>query len=203
MKTFFAVLSVISLTGSAAEAATRYSYVGNPFTTISDKSSVPGGYDTSDFVFGWFDVASPLLPQSLTDISLLVLDFEFSDGNNTITMADADTFQFQVSVTATGEFDQWLAGVSRGVAPISSGVAGDDRALVVTTSAFDRGEYSVCFLDPCSTYLNSLGDIASNRDRAGSWTVSEVPSIPLPASLTLIASGMLGMAGLKRFKRSR
>ncbi len=197
---------VVGSIATSATASTRYYYEGNPFTDILDNSVVPGGYSSGDALSGWFDLASPLTLQPFTDISSLVLDFEFSDGNNTISAVDATVSNFQVGVDATGDLTEWAIIIGEGATPVSAGELGDDAAAFFTVSAsslaFDSGNYTICLASPCSTNLNTRFDQARVDDNPGTWRSVPMNPVPLPASAWLLIGGLAaGFSVTRRVKR--
>jgi len=87
---------------SAARADITYTYTGNDFTTAT------GAYTTSDFVSGYFTLASAL-GDNLVLASETPATYSFSDGVQTISSLSPPTdVTFEISTDASGNIDAWF-----------------------------------------------------------------------------------------------
>jgi hypothetical protein len=79
-----------------------YTYTGNDFQTAS------GLYSTSDFVSGFFTLASAL-GDNVVDDSITPASYSFSDGVQTISSASPPTdVTFDISTDASGNINGWF-----------------------------------------------------------------------------------------------
>ncbi len=151
-----------------AWADTTYTYTGNDFTTAVSP------FTTSDSVSGSFTVASPFGDDSTYD-NFTPISFSFTDGQQAVTNLNASTQSFDVSTNASGEVDQWNLTVF-------------DSTSFITTQSYASGKV---------TDFGGLADIGygTNSNTPGTWMM-QTSVTPEPSSLLLLATGLLGLAGL-------
>jgi hypothetical protein len=155
-------------------ADTVYTYTGNPYQVASYS------YTTSDFISGSFTVATSLAP-NLSDYAVAPIASDFSDG-----VESSASLDIHVSTDASGDIVQWI--------------------LIFDTATFGGAMVESVF-DPSSVYGEDSATsvaidqaIAYNYDEPGAWAESttDQTAAPEPASLFLVAAGLLAAAGLGR-----
>ena len=164
---------------SAAHATVIYTYTGNTFT---DFLGSPNPYTTSDYVHGYFTVATALAP-SLTnaDISAQVTSFVFHDFADEHLPIDSSVLPAGffispwVSTDAGGKLIYWGINVTNGIY----------THYITTYSAPGVSQdYNLDLGD-----LNAqAGPIAWNSDSPGTWSI-----VPEPSALVLVSGGLLGL----------
>ena len=179
------VLALAGLLHSAAPAAATvtYSYQGKPFDAFLDDQSVPGSYDSTMFVSGFFELAEALDANlDAEDIATSVLSFSFSDGRQTITNLTATTSTFRVSTDGLGNILSWRALVGEG---------NPQTALIQTANETLGGRLVELDQARIGAVLQAF-DQGSVSGQPGAWTL-----IPEPSTVLLFAAGLVGL-GLKR-----
>jgi hypothetical protein len=185
-----ALTACLTLLSVPALADTTYTYTGNDF--FSD--GILGPYTTSDSVTGSFTVASPL-PDNDPFPDVKFLSFSFTDGVQTITNSNAYFPEIRIATDSSGNITSWLIHL----------ISIDNINDFIQTEAFvdqfhninvdDEGE------DPIPSTLDPPGSGYNSGD-PGTWTsniATQPPSlIPEPSTLTMLGTGMLGLAGLAR-----
>lgn len=191
---------------SWANAAVFYNYVGSNFDRFRDSAQIPGSFDATNRITGWFEVSGafgPNLPG--TNITADLIDFSFTDGRNTFTPANVITTNVAVSTDDSGNIDTW--GVSAGTgAPL---LLGDQQTffnlLAFPGIASDRSTIRRCVSLEPSGSCNAASEFGEKRTDiiTGTWTISQdapLNLVPAPTALPLLASalGLLGFAGWRR-----
>ncbi len=168
------VTSFILLIGlqSAARAET-YTYTGNAF------ESATSPYSTSDFVSGFFTVASPL-GDSLPLGTFTPTSYSFSDGVQTFSNASPPSVTFKVGTDSSGNINAWFISLTSGLNVISTATSPNQE---------DFGETSV--------------GTASNLFDEGTWVASAGgggggSTVPEPGYAALLAVGLVGIAVVRR-----
>jgi hypothetical protein len=154
-----------------AIADTVYTYTGNSFTLIDGPS-----YSTSGKISGSLDLATPLESNLYVD-PVTPVSFSFSDGSDLFSDVNSTAF-FGFSTDASGKIIGW-------------DIAIYDSALVIFTE--NVGQY---VFD--SAYNITTGSDAFNFNEPGLWVVSNTSPVPEPSSFALLATGVLGAAGILR-----
>jgi hypothetical protein len=171
-------LACLFLSATGARADTVYTYTGNDFTLVQ------GPYTTLDSVTGTIVLSAPLPANlsSFTDETALLISYSFSDGVQTLTNLNshADHFDFQTS--PSGAITLW--NISFITVPPTNEI---ESAKVSLGVAHDLG-------------AAGLGAAGQNDGVPGGWTVPE------PATLSMMFSGLLGLGmlvGVKRYWGNR
>jgi len=206
------VLAVL-LAALPARANIVYSYLGNPYTDISDSSLPAGTFDTSMLISGSFELANPIAPNTpLTDITADVLNFSFFNGRSTLTQASARlTTFFFVQTNAVGAISVWDVIIQQALPPsllgeeISIATQNDSTGSLGLSGVTDRGQLAVCEPATIPRGLCILrADVASVDNRPGVWssTVTGTPGTPVSepatAGLALAALGCLAASTRRR-----
>ena len=205
MKTRLATIlfaASVGLTLAApAQAAFTYYYFGNLFTDITNSNPPPGTYDTSMSVTGSFTVNDKIMSPTLQDISALVLGYSFNDGRQTLNDGNSTIDAFDMSTDASGSPVLWRISVGVNIPlPIPTTV-GDVRQQIITRNdllVLDQGLMQVCTsVNPSGSCKSDSVDMASNQNRAGSWSVAPT-AVPEPATLAPFLVGLASMAFVAR-----
>lgn len=210
-KFVYAISFILTLSAGAsiASAATyTYTFTGGLFedSVSNDNPLVPGSYDSSMRVSGYF-ILSKALPSNLdvdaisgsnvlhtpTDFGLL--DFSFTDGRQTIDM----------TTTLVGQ-----------TLKLGTDSAGNitDHAIVLTYKAFPfAGSNAIQANSRSTTYKSGAtfwacppgvgcrGDTA-NSTAGGNWLESSPPSsVPVPATFPLLLAALSGFAVAARRRK--
>jgi hypothetical protein len=162
------------LTGLQSTArAETYTYTGNDF------QSATSPYTLSDFVSGFFTLASPL-GDSLALGAITPTSYSFSDGVQTFSSASPPSgVTFKVGTDASGNIDAWVIDLQSGVNVIS------------TTTTPNQEDFGT-----------SSNGVASNLFDEGSWQASAGggggSTVPEPGYAALLALGFVAIAVVGR-----
>lgn len=158
-------------------------------------------YAPGDRVTGDISVAGRL-PNDLpsTDITAALLDFSFTDGQETRTPADSVVCQFQVATDGDGEIVQWRVSLREAMVAV-----GDPQHAIDTVSVgmatSDIGGTGPAGPDPCGNLMISpLG----RAETPGTWRGDTGGALPIPTlSPTAIGSlvSLLALVGLALLRR--
>lgn len=182
-----------------AYASTIYTYSGNQFNEFKDDygnigGSVPGSYDTSMSVTGFFELTSSLVfNQLLTDLSSLVIDYEFTDGRNVLNTSNSFIEKFTFTTDSSGIVDWDLSILQNGFNDL---VNNETTSRIITrtvlpygsygTDIFENGTTFTCLVESCIGVNSNLGVWDEGRiiSNAGSWSASAdyLTSDPLPTN---------------------
>jgi len=194
-----------ALSATVAHAVGIYTYTGNNYAVIEDDilETYSGTYDTNMSVSGNFTLSS-LVPANPVFQSYLgqVLDWEINDGRNTLTPGNSVLFGLDFKTDALGVPNVWNFSISSKKDPSVS--VGDPRFSIKSVSSNgDSGAIFIC------VNVSTLGqcDFSRIADRGqtvflelpGSWSVA---AVPLPATLWLFGSGLIGLIGVIRRKQT-
>jgi hypothetical protein len=186
-----------------ANADMIYTYTGRLFTIIGDSTTPAGTYTTSMSVSGSFTVANPLAANLVnSDIAGSVLDFSFFDGRTTLSPGNAARKTFVFSTDGAGDIILWDV-VASTQPPDTVG----QQFLQIETHEdparfrdFDRGLIGVCSSLPCATLF---GDTAQNVEMPGTWSVSEISSVPGPIAGAGLPGLVMAFGGLLAWRRRK
>ena len=191
---------LLSQTASAAPAF-RYDYTaGSTYDTFITDPGFPGTnpYDDTHAVSGYFEVATALAPSTDYDFFLdgvpAGFSYSFSDGINTSIHSDAFDY-FNIRTDALGNISQWWMFV---YAPTT--VTRGDYATISTGNCPDACDFHI--IRDEGAVVSSAFDFALGRvfGSPGSWTVTEVSAVPLPAGVWLFGPSVFGLAAMARRK---
>lgn len=157
-------------------ADTVYTFTGSPFTDVFGPT-----YTTSDFIRGTLITKDPLpIGISFFNPPSLPGSFSFTDGHMTIDQDNTTGSLFYFFVLPDGQIENWVF-----VLNVAGGSMGECYAPgpnnLLSKCIPGTFDFTVDF-DPYS------GGGSSNQ---GEWTVAQ--SVPEPASVVLLLSGMLGL----------
>jgi hypothetical protein len=158
-----------------AWAVTIYTYTGNPFTAVHPP------YTTSDYVTVTMTLDSPIgnSQNNASEIGPNLLALSMSDGVQTIDLSTPTSSVMAASfyTDSQGHITDWSVGLKLGTSP--------SIAFIFTDSARYGG--------PEDATSTADGFSTTNAGTPGFWT-------PLPEldSMTLLAMGLVAMAGLMR-----
>ena len=175
-----------------SNAAVVYEYTGNNYSLLW---TTPSNFDTSMSITGSFTVDSKLIDFN-GDITNQVTSYSFSDGITAYTDADPEgSTQFIVNTDSNGNITNWIVDISD-VDTLSPNLEpGDIVNRIITQTGDDFTQVYQCY------FIVSGSCIFSQIDGAfavpGSWSV-----VPVPAAVWLFGSGLLGLIGVARRKKS-
>lgn len=196
------VSASILIAFTPVKASVIYSYTGNNFDTFweAGTDAEPYTYDLSMNITGTLELDTPL-DASLVNVGVTPISFTFNDGINTLTNLNTNTSAFMFSTDANGDITTWsILTAINFQDPISEG----DISKSISTENFGVFNYDIGFTSIC-TGLTDTGCLTSLR--RGSATIStgtwiETTVVPIPATVWLFGSGLLGLIGITRRKRT-
>ena len=156
---------------------TTYHYNGDPYSVAAAPYALGGNLQ------GSLEVASPLPPfLPLTDISAAIVDYAFSDGVETRTLANSFTCSFEVATDGTGRITRWQVYLRR--SPYNPG--DPHHAIDSSGTGFPEGIDSVgtgpAPASPCDPMVLTP---AANTSSEGAWTSDHsLPSDPTTYTYT-------------------
>ena len=186
---------LIAASTNAVNAAVTYEYSGNNFTNVISP------YDTSMSVSGNFTVDS-LLVNVGGQVSLD--SFSFSDGVHTLTSQDNVSVFFQFDTDGFGDILNWeiIIDTPRPEVVGQTGFGIRTRGIpnISGFQTFDVGYIAQCTsaaFGECRSFETIASGVFNEFDNPGSWSI-----VPIPPAIWLFGSGLLGLIGLARRKKS-
>jgi len=200
--------------------------MGNNFTTVINSTGTAGTYDTSMSVSGFFTTELPLTSTSGVasgnlsghrDIGSLILGYSFNDGRQVLDQSNS-TLSQEFLIDANGVFTEWNFSVFEvDPSPHTASDIGNviNRQIATTFASIgsftietDQGHIRTC-LGPIDFFGDCSGGVGDNggQDQAvvsnhGTWTSDAITTVPVPATVWLFSSGLLGLVGMTRRKRA-
>lgn len=190
----------MALLACEANATTIYSYTGNTYNSIIDdccgvSPGVPGSYQLTQRVTGWFSLESQLAPNlSFASLSGPV-DFSFNDGRFSLTAANSVFGSFMVSTNAAGELTGWMIGATQWGLSGPPGIRSGISLTNVSGMTFDS--VSAYWSDPL-VYADN-----ATTSQAGTWKVTTVPAVPEPSTWAMLLLGFAGVGFMAYRRKSK
>lgn len=197
-KSFIGVACIVAFTALEANAAVVYTYSGNNFT----RTYAP--YTSEMNITLQFETASPLSgTEALINVSAEILSYTMSDGRKTLTQLnfpldiylriDSETgLPTEWAINATNEFGRSIGDTVNRMSTFYGYAGGRDFAeeIECVFISANTGE--------CMGFTGIAGaEVFYSPGSSGTWSV-----VPVPASVWLLGSGLLGLIGITRIKKS-
>ena len=186
---------LLSITANPVLAAVVYGYTGNQF----DEFPAGTAYDTSNFISGTVTLENLLVAN--TTSTPAILDFSFTDGNQTLSMANGAAILDMEFTTDENGITNWK--VELKILPPTP-LEVDDTSHILKTLNWESGVQDTGIIQ---TFTNIMPfgpawsqDIGKVLDSAGSWE-GDVASVPLPATAWLFGSGLVALFGIAKRKK--
>jgi len=179
-----------------ATASVIYSYVGNPYFSITDSEVPAGAYTTSMFITARIELAGVVEDVTWEDLSDSVLSYEVSDGRVSLTESNS-TILFRELYIRDGNIIHWDLWVQSQSDQIGTGTQLSIIISVRTAGNLEVVGLAECLTDVCAPEETS-GDTAQTFSRGGGWTL-----VPEPGAHALLAVGLAGMAATRARARRR
>ena len=159
---------------SISHASVIYRYQGENY------EQAEGVFDTAMSLTGTVELPAPLTPNLFDEV--FPTSFKFNDGVNTITEKNATSSAFGFATNNFGDIFGWQISLSvdEGGGPLLI----DSQKLML---GFNEFAFPGIFPD--------FG--AASTSNPGSWAV-----VPIPPAFWLFASGLLGMIGIAKRKKT-
>jgi len=168
-------LAACILTLPLMASSVTYTYTGNDF------GAVFGSYSTSDFITGYFTVASPLPDSETFPDAITPLTYSFTDGLQTFSSsAPPSGVTFEFGTDATGAITSWDVNLSQGENTISTVSSSSDVGEMLGSSSFGEN-----IGDP-GTWVQSGGGTGGGS------------TVPEPGNLGLLVIGLVAIGLVRR-----
>ena len=201
---------LLSIAASPALASVVYGYSGDQFDTFPSTTT----YDTSHFISGTVTLENLLAAN--TTSTPTILDFSFTDGKQTLSMANGAAIVAMEFTTDEDSITSWR--VELNILPPGPLEVGDVTQTIITynrdADAEDTGRtQTVTGTLPAFLFISDLSSDSEpdpiplssidfgTASTAGSWE-GDIASVPLPATAWLFGSGLVGLVGIARRKKA-
>ena len=191
----FWTLMLLVCSGSI-QASVIYSYTGNNYLDTY------GAFNDQMSISGFLELDGYLAP-SLAGVSLDPLAFSFENGVQTLDQANATSTTFVISTDALGNITEWNIhlraasnepiGLDDVINALQTTHYNDEGYILTCTAVGDGG----CVSGPTTDWgvTLPLNPDPNFEYMPGTWSVT---AVPLPASVWLLASGLVGLLGFVR-----
>jgi hypothetical protein len=185
--TWFATASNFAL------ASMVYTYAGDFFTYTQEQIAADFSYTPSMSITGSVELPTALADDAV-NIKVTPISYSFFDGNQTLTQASTDISADFTFTTIAGEITDWT--VTLNISTPSTTFGDITERTINTLYSGDIGSIAAVGLEFMGL-PSSDTDFGSN-DKHGDWTAS---AVPLPATVWLFGSGLVGLFGLAKRKK--
>jgi hypothetical protein len=194
---------LLTITASSALASVVYSYDGDTFDTFTSITT----YNTINSISGTVTLENLLVAN--TTSTPTVLDFSFTDGNQTLSMGNGAAIDVIEFTTDGNGITNWKVDLSiLASAPLAFGNVtriiktfkwGAD---VVQDTGIIQTVTTVLTSTTTASTTVSTTDSGKVLNTPGSWEGGVATTVPLPAAAWLFGSGLIGLiaAGRRRKK---
>ena len=192
----------LGIVSSASATFVVYTYTGNTFSYIKDENPPEGTYSDTDFVSIEFTVPEPLINLRPFLTPITPTSYSITDQRNTFSSATPPPYvNFNVITDEMGDINDWSINVHSSDSDLFDLSLGEQSIYIFSDSdptiAGDVGS-----ITECTVVFGSFCE-ATNNDYAGAnmgtWTKTV---IPVPPALWLFGSGLLGLVGIARRKKT-
>jgi hypothetical protein len=184
---------------SPALANVIYTYTGAQYTNISNNQPgpAPATYTTAMSITGTITLANAL-GANIANQTLTPLNFSFSDGVHTYTLANSGGSAFtsftNFSTNGLGQITGWNFRIDDLTAQGPGGAA-----FIIHSDTIDAAEAHRCDLTQNPGQCNTLSGISTAAVvRRGAWTSPTLAAVPEPGILSLVALGLFAMGSRRR-----
>lgn len=212
---FLAIL-LLSVVSNSNAALVNYSYEGLTFESVNpDETDIANNPSLANpflgsHISGYF-IVEELAPSTITNFAVVGLpSFSFSDGARTISNAnivagpgdiqDSTDFYiqaFDVTTNADGDILAWAFRFVNNSFNFMDVVLSSGSGSGFDTTRVTTGQYGC--VSGLSTGSLCQGQVLYTNENVQSWSTS---AVPIPTAVWLFGSGLLGLIGISRRKKS-
>ena len=193
---------LLSIAATPTLASVVYSYDGNANGDTFDTFplTTPTSYDTSNFITGTVTLENLL--QANTTSTPTILDFSFTDGNQTLSMGNGAAIVAMEFTTDENGITNWRVDLNI-LPPAPLGVG--DITRIIKTYNWDANIEDAGRIQTVTAIMPfgpaSSVDFGKVLSSPGSWSGDVATTVPLPAAAWLFGSGLLGLIGIAKRKK--